>query len=203
MDDCQVQRLGSRHLGNIELYRAYAVRTFSRFEHYSLLAQQNIRLSFAKKMCDIYGVSSYAVTPFSNPCSTDCFSNADSPFAQITLGCIASTTAVESVGPLDRKSASSHNPLPKSASSHNPLMVFHWSQLDAFAWKKLVLQSPLVSHKFVDQQTVKIILKLKRRFTDTANFTLRCGVCQIGVIGQKEAVEHAQATGHVNFQEYR
>ncbi|XP_057735678.1 OVARIAN TUMOR DOMAIN-containing deubiquitinating enzyme 2-like [Arachis stenosperma] len=41
----------------------------------------------------------------------------------------------------------------------------------------------------------------KRRFTDTANFTLRCGVCQIGVVGQKEAVEHAQATGHVNFQE--
>ncbi|KAL5978597.1 OTU protein [Asimina triloba] len=43
----------------------------------------------------------------------------------------------------------------------------------------------------------------KRNYTDTANFTLRCGVCQIGVIGQKEAVEHAQATGHVNFQEYR
>ncbi|TXG67778.1 hypothetical protein EZV62_009053 [Acer yangbiense] len=33
----------------------------------------------------------------------------------------------------------------------------------------------------------------KRSFTDTARFTLRCG----------EAVEHAQATGHVNFQEYR
>ncbi|KAK8706038.1 hypothetical protein V6N13_049619 [Hibiscus sabdariffa] len=43
----------------------------------------------------------------------------------------------------------------------------------------------------------------KRSYTDTANFTLRCGVCQIGVVGQKEAVEHAQATGHVNFQEYR
>ncbi|XP_042485833.1 OVARIAN TUMOR DOMAIN-containing deubiquitinating enzyme 2 isoform X2 [Macadamia integrifolia] len=43
----------------------------------------------------------------------------------------------------------------------------------------------------------------KRRFTDTGNFTLRCGVCQIGVVGQKEAMEHAQATGHVNFQEYR
>ncbi|XP_021758911.1 ubiquitin thioesterase OTU1-like [Chenopodium quinoa] len=41
-----------------------------------------------------------------------------------------------------------------------------------------------------------------RKFTDTANFTLRCGVCQIGVKGQKEAVEHAQATGHANFQEY-
>ncbi|KAJ7960771.1 ubiquitin thioesterase OTU1-like [Quillaja saponaria] len=48
----------------------------------------------------------------------------------------------------------------------------------------------------------------KRSYTNTANFTLRCGVCQIGVIGQKEcnnqeAMEHAQATGHVNFQEYR
>lgn len=43
----------------------------------------------------------------------------------------------------------------------------------------------------------------KRSFTDTANFTLRCGVCQAGLVGQKEAVEHAQATGHVNFQEYR
>ncbi|KAL5577764.1 hypothetical protein UlMin_019463 [Ulmus minor] len=43
----------------------------------------------------------------------------------------------------------------------------------------------------------------KRSFTDTASFTLRCGVCQIGVIGQKEAAEHAQATGHINFQEYR
>ncbi|PON91995.1 OTU domain containing protein [Trema orientale] len=43
----------------------------------------------------------------------------------------------------------------------------------------------------------------RRSYTDTSNFTLRCGVCQIGVKGQKEAVEHAQATGHINFQEYR
>jgi hypothetical protein len=38
-----------------------------------------------------------------------------------------------------------------------------------------------------------------RQFTDTANFTLRCGVCQIGIKGEKEAVEHAKATGHQNF----
>ncbi|KAG0469592.1 hypothetical protein HPP92_016292 [Vanilla planifolia] len=43
----------------------------------------------------------------------------------------------------------------------------------------------------------------RRSFTDTGNFTLRCAVCQIGLTGQKEAIEHAQATGHVNFQEYR
>ncbi|XP_065037330.1 OVARIAN TUMOR DOMAIN-containing deubiquitinating enzyme 2 isoform X2 [Musa acuminata AAA Group] len=43
----------------------------------------------------------------------------------------------------------------------------------------------------------------KRSYTDTANFTLRCGVCQVGLTGQKEAIAHAQATGHVNFQEYR
>ncbi|XP_010675713.2 OVARIAN TUMOR DOMAIN-containing deubiquitinating enzyme 2 isoform X1 [Beta vulgaris subsp. vulgaris] len=43
----------------------------------------------------------------------------------------------------------------------------------------------------------------QRKFTDTGNFTLRCGVCQIGVKGQKEAMEHAKTTGHVNFQEYK
>ncbi|XP_073387770.1 OVARIAN TUMOR DOMAIN-containing deubiquitinating enzyme 2 isoform X3 [Physcomitrium patens] len=41
-----------------------------------------------------------------------------------------------------------------------------------------------------------------RKFTDTGNFTLRCGVCQKGAVGQAEAVEHAKATGHTNFQEY-
>lgn len=42
----------------------------------------------------------------------------------------------------------------------------------------------------------------QRQFTDMANFTLRCGVCQCGIKGEKEAREHAQATGHQNFQEY-
>ena len=41
-----------------------------------------------------------------------------------------------------------------------------------------------------------------RQFTDVGSFTLRCGVCQVGVRGQKEAVEHAKATGHSNFSEY-
>ncbi|GIL68472.1 hypothetical protein Vafri_21747 [Volvox africanus] len=41
-----------------------------------------------------------------------------------------------------------------------------------------------------------------RLFTDTANFSLRCAVCQIGLKGEKEAVEHAKATGHSNFAEY-
>lgn len=41
-----------------------------------------------------------------------------------------------------------------------------------------------------------------RQFTDTANFTLRCGVCLVGIKGEKEAVEHAKQTGHQNFSEY-
>ena len=41
-----------------------------------------------------------------------------------------------------------------------------------------------------------------RQFTDTANFTLRCSVCKVGLIGEKEAVEHANKTGHANFEEY-
>ncbi|TXG67777.1 hypothetical protein EZV62_009052 [Acer yangbiense] len=48
----------------------------------------------------------------------------------------------------------------------------------------------------------------KRSFTDTARFTLRCGVCQIGVVGQKILIVllrefPGRCTGHVNFQEYR
>jgi ubiquitin thioesterase OTU1 len=41
-----------------------------------------------------------------------------------------------------------------------------------------------------------------RQFTDMATFTLRCGTCQIGLKGEKEAVEHAKTTGHSNFSEY-
>lgn len=44
-------------------------------------------------------------------------------------------------------------------------------------------------------------LNQARQFTDTGSFTLRCGICQEGLTGQKAAVEHAQATGHSNFQE--
>ncbi|XP_006855843.2 ubiquitin thioesterase OTU1 [Amborella trichopoda] len=57
----------------------------------------------------------------------------------------------------------------------------------------------------VESQVLNLVrdAQRKRSYTDTANFTLRCGVCQMGLIGQKEAVEHAKATGHINFQEYR
>lgn len=54
------------------------------------------------------------------------------------------------------------------------------------------------------EQAVEIGRQLKRmrKFTDTGNFSLRCGVCYIGLVGEKEAVEHATATGHTNFAEY-
>ncbi|GFH16327.1 ubiquitin thioesterase OTU1, partial [Haematococcus lacustris] len=41
-----------------------------------------------------------------------------------------------------------------------------------------------------------------RMFTNTASFTLRCGVCQVGLKGEREAVDHAKFTGHQNFTEY-
>lgn len=41
-----------------------------------------------------------------------------------------------------------------------------------------------------------------RQFTDTANFALRCGICQAGLKGEREAAEHAKATGHTRFTEY-
>ncbi|XP_077385513.1 ubiquitin thioesterase OTU1 isoform X2 [Festucalex cinctus] len=41
----------------------------------------------------------------------------------------------------------------------------------------------------------------KRQFTDVNRFALRCAVCQTGLVGQKEAREHARETGHTNFGE--
>lgn len=42
-----------------------------------------------------------------------------------------------------------------------------------------------------------------RQFTDTAKFSLRCLGCQKGLVGEKDAMEHAKATGHTNFSEYK
>lgn len=42
-----------------------------------------------------------------------------------------------------------------------------------------------------------------RKFTDTGNFTLRCLVCQRGLVGQEGAMAHAKETGHSNFCEYK
>lgn len=44
--------------------------------------------------------------------------------------------------------------------------------------------------------------KSSRQFTDTANFDLRCLVCQKGLKGEKGAQQHAKETGHINFGEF-
>ncbi|KAJ1565199.1 ubiquitin-specific protease otu1, partial [Nowakowskiella sp. JEL0078] len=46
------------------------------------------------------------------------------------------------------------------------------------------------------------ILKKQRKFTDLANFSLKCGICKIGLKGQSEAQEHAMETGHTSFEEF-
>lgn len=58
--------------------------------------------------------------------------------------------------------------------------------------------------RMIDAGAQKLVAEahVARQFTDTANFTLRCGVCQIGLKGEKEAMEHAKSTGHSNFAEY-
>lgn len=40
-----------------------------------------------------------------------------------------------------------------------------------------------------------------RAFVDLAGFSLMCGVCGVGITGEKAAREHAAATGHANFAE--
>ncbi|KAK9785178.1 hypothetical protein WJX73_004057 [Symbiochloris irregularis] len=41
-----------------------------------------------------------------------------------------------------------------------------------------------------------------KQYTDTANFALRCQICNTGIRGESEALEHAKATGHGAFAEY-
>ncbi|RIA97069.1 hypothetical protein C1645_814589 [Glomus cerebriforme] len=45
-------------------------------------------------------------------------------------------------------------------------------------------------------------MKQLHKYTYTADFTLRCGQCGHGLKGEKEAVQHAQLTGHTKFVEY-
>lgn len=44
-------------------------------------------------------------------------------------------------------------------------------------------------------------LHTQRKYTDLTGCTLMCGICFVGLKGQKEAQEHAQKTGHVRFTE--
>lgn len=56
----------------------------------------------------------------------------------------------------------------------------------------------------VVQQAMAIATELHKahKFTDLANFTLRCSLCRAGLKGQKEAQAHALSTGHGAFEEY-
>ena len=45
------------------------------------------------------------------------------------------------------------------------------------------------------------LLNQKGYFTDTASFSIKCGDCGGIFLGEKGAIEHAQATGHHNFGE--
>lgn len=46
-------------------------------------------------------------------------------------------------------------------------------------------------------------LKKEHKYTDLANFTLKCGICFKGLKGQVEAQKHAMSTGHDKFTEFQ
>jgi len=66
---------------------------------------------------------------------------------------------------------------------------------------------PLTIFSTADDVILALALELadearrKRQFTDVNRFALRCMVCETGLVGQKEAREHAKETGHTNFGE--
>lgn len=54
-----------------------------------------------------------------------------------------------------------------------------------------------VSDDTIVSTAITLVSNLKQRhyYTDTANFDLRCGICKIGLKGEKGAREHAMSTG--------
>lgn len=46
-------------------------------------------------------------------------------------------------------------------------------------------------------------LKQDKQYTNVQRFALRCAECAAGLVGAVEARDHAKATGHVNFVEYK
>ncbi|KAF8449639.1 hypothetical protein BGX38DRAFT_1269953 [Terfezia claveryi] len=54
------------------------------------------------------------------------------------------------------------------------------------------------------QAAMELVRKLKQRkyFTDTKRFTLRYGVCGLGLVGEDAARAHARKTGHTEFGEF-
>ena len=70
--------------------------------------------------------------------------------------------------------------------------------------QKMDVTSFVVGNSAVVEAAVALAREAQgaRQFTDTSRFTLRCLVCQKGLVGQEDAVKHATETGHQNFSEY-
>ncbi|CAO3611803.1 unnamed protein product [Mucor hiemalis] len=62
-----------------------------------------------------------------------------------------------------------------------------------------------VSDEYILSASKQLADKLRKghKFTDIANFTLKCEQCKTGLIGEKDAQNHASATGHTRFSEYQ
>ena len=61
---------------------------------------------------------------------------------------------------------------------------------------------PLASAALSQALALAQEMKKARKFTDLANFTLKCGVCGVGIKGQTHASNHAKTTGHSEFTEF-
>ncbi|KAF8428757.1 zinc finger protein [Tirmania nivea] len=96
------------------------------------------------------------------------------------------------------------------------MLVYSGIHYDALALSPLTEYSSLLQGPDADtcifdrgdegvlQAAMELVRKLKQKkyFTDTKRFTLRCGGCGVGLVGEEEARGHARSTGHTEFGEY-
>lgn len=84
---------------------------------------------------------------------------------------------------------------------YDPLMLEPFSN-SKLSNRKVITVFPTSDARMLDMALeVAREAKAARQFTDVANFTLKCLVCNERLTGQSQAREHAKVTGHANFGE--
>lgn len=53
-----------------------------------------------------------------------------------------------------------------------------------------------------EAEILAVEAKNLHQYTDLNKFTLKCQQCDVNLVGQEEAIEHAKKTGHSRFGEF-
>ncbi|KAL0205225.1 hypothetical protein P9112_000532 [Eukaryota sp. TZLM1-RC] len=96
---------------------------------------------------------------------------------------------------------------PKTKASRKGFVIFSGIHYDAVEIERGGSRERLVE---VEDEEVEVAvmelakeLNMRHDFINVNKFSLKCSVCFKGLVGQRDAVDHARETGHSDFQEFK